>query len=311
VRLPRARALGLIAGATLVPRRLRAQTATTIRIGVEPVDAYAEPLYGADAGIFGRAGLTLEPTLLRSAGPTSAALAGGALDVGLLDAIVLANAANHGIPLVTIAASGLFRTADVSSALCVSKGSPLRTAKGFDGQTIAVPTLVSLTSVTIRMWLARNGANVANVHLVEMPIPDMPAALQRRTVAAAFIVEPFLTQDFADLQIVTIPYTEIADIFPISVVAASRAWLAANAEPARRFVAALYETAAWANQNRDLTAPILAKYSKIDLDVIHRMHRTLFAASLEPGMLQPILNAAFANKLIDRQTNAGDLIARV
>lgn len=294
-----------------MPRRLQAQTPATIRVGVEPVDAFAEPLYGIDSGIFARAGFNVEPTMFRSSGAIASAVVGGALDVGLTDAIALANAANHGVPLLAIAASGLSRTADPSSALFVPKGSPLRTAKSFEGQAIAVATVVSLTTVAIRMWLARNGANVANVRFVEMPFGDMTAALQRHLVAAAFIVEPFLTQNAPDLQLVANPYAEIADVFPISLIAASRAWLAANPDLARRFVAALYETARWANRNRDQTAVMQAKYAKLDLDLVRRMHRTAFATSLEPAMLQPILNPAFTYNLIDRQTNAADLIARL
>lgn len=310
-RLARAHALGLMAAATLLPRGLRAQTVPTIRVGVEAVEAYAEPLLGIDGGIFARAGLTIEPTILRSAGAIAAAIAGGALDAGLTDTIVLANAANHGVPLLAIASSGLFRKTDLSSGLFVAKGSPPRTAKSFEGLAIAIPTVVSLTTVAIRMWLARNGVNLANVRFVEMPFSDMTGALQRDVVSAAFLVEPFVTMNASAIQHVADPYAEISDTFPISLLAASRPWLTANADTARRFVAALYETARWSNANHDVTGPMLAKYTKLELDVVRKMRRSTFGTSLEPRMLQPILDAAFSYNLIDRQTNAGDLIARV
>lgn len=268
-------------------------------------------MYGLDGGFFKRAGLNVEMTLLPSAGTITNALAGGALDVGLTDALVLANAVNRGLPLVAIAGSGLFRTSNPSSALCVAKTSAVSSARDFEGQAIAINTLVSLASMGIQMWLGRNGANAAAVHFIEMPVSEMPAALAHGTVAGAYITEPQLSLARADLRIVAIPYSSIADQFLISLVVTTRAWLAQNVEMAKRLVAATYETARWANQHHDLTAPILAKYSKLEPEVIRNMQRSLFATNLEPRLVQPVLDTAFAYKALDRATSAADLIRQI
>jgi NitT/TauT family transport system substrate-binding protein len=310
--LSRTKALQLIAAcAAAAPLRAAAGNEATIRVGVESgAETFSEPLYGTEAGIFSRAGLDVQAGILPSAGAIAAAIAGGTLDAGSTDVIVLANAHNRGVPLVAIAASGLFRTKDPTSGLCVAASSPLGTAKSFEGETIAVGTLVSLTSISLRMWLVRGGANPDRVQFVEMRFAEMPAALQRGTVAGAYIPEPLLTLHAGELKLIAVPYGAIAETFPISVVVAGRAWLAQNAETARQFVAALYATARWSNANRDKTAVTLAKYTKLDLGVVRRMRRTQFATALEPAMIQPILDAAAAYKLIDRPTNAADLIVR-
>ena len=120
-----------------------------------------------------------------------------------------------------------------------------------------------------------------------------------------------MTQAATDIQIVSIPYGAIAPVFPISLVVATRAWVTQNPDVARRLVAATYDTARWANQNHPRTAEILAKYSNVDVDVIRRMRRTAFATSLDPAMVQALLDAAVANKLVDRPTSATDLLMRV
>lgn len=239
------------------------------------------------------------------------ALVGGALDVGLADALVLANAFNRGVPLVAIAGSGFYTRSESTSGLCVANSSAVRTAKGFEGQTIALATLVSEASVTTKTWLARNGADVTKVRFVEMPFSAMAAALQRGTVAGAYLPEPFLSQAAPRVRIVGDPPSAIADQFLVSLVVVSRAWISQNADTARRIVTAIYETARWSNQNHDLTAPILSKYSKVDVDAIRRNKRVLFATSLEPRMVQPLLDAAVTYKAIERHTNAADLIVRV
>jgi NitT/TauT family transport system substrate-binding protein len=302
----------LSAGAAALPLRAGAQTVATLRAGVEAAaETFAELQYGADAGIFARAGLNVEPSSFPTAGPIAAALAGGALDVGTVDVILLANAVNRGVPLVGIAGSGLFRSKEPTSGLCVPAASTLRTAKQFEGSTIAVGTLSSLTSISLRMWLAQNGADPAKVQFVEMKFAEMPAALQRGTVASAYMIEPIMTQNAAAVKLVATPYSVIADTFPISVVITTRAWLAQNGTVARRFVASVYDCARWINKNRAQTAVMLAKYAQQELDITQRMHRTQFATSLDTSQIQAVLDAAATNKLIDRPTNAADLIARV
>jgi NitT/TauT family transport system substrate-binding protein len=311
VRLDRRAFLAASAAAAVAPSPASAQTRPTIRLGAQDTDTFGEPLYGVDAGIFARAGLDVELTIFSATGPTADAIAGAAIDVGLIDPIVLANAVNRNVPLMGIAASGLFHTKEPTSGLCVSKNSSLRTAKDFEGQVIGVGTLASLTTISLRMWLARNGADVAKVNFLEMPFADMAPSLDRKSVAAAYITEPLLTRYAADLQMIATPYSAIADTFPISLFAANQSWLAANTETARRLVAAIYETARWANQNRALSAPMLAKHSKLELAVIQRMRRTPFATSFNVSTLQPILDAAYAYKLIDQQTKAADLVAHL
>jgi len=293
-----------------VPLRVSAQSTPALRVGVESgTETFAELQYGADAGVFARAGLNVVPSSFPTAGPIAAALAGGALDIGTVDLILLANAINRGIPLVAIAASGLFRSQEPTSGLCVPVSSSIRNAKGFEGATIAVGTLVSLTSVSLRMWLAQGGADLAKVQFVEMKFAEMPAAAQRGNVAGVYVPEPLITENAGTLKLIATPYAAIAPTFPISVIVTTRSWLAENRDVARRFVAAVYDTARWANAARAQTAQMLSKYSQLDLDVIKRMHRTQFATALEPAQVQAVLDAAATNKLLDRVTNAADLIA--
>jgi NitT/TauT family transport system substrate-binding protein len=309
--ISRGSALGIL-GAAALPARAFAQAVPTLRAGVEAAaETFAELQYGADAGIFSRAGLNVEPSSFPTAGPIAAALAGGALDVGTVDVILLANAVNRGVPLAAIAGSGLFRSKEPTSGLCVPAASPLRTAKQFEGLTIAVGTLSSLTSTSLRMWLAQNGADPSRVQFVEMKFSEMPAALQRGTVASAYMIEPIMTQNAGAVKLVATPYSAIADTFPISVVITTRAWLAQNPAVARRFVAAVYDSARWINKNRAQTATMLAKYAQQEPEITRRMHRTEFATSLDTAQIQAVLDAAATNKLIDRPTNAADLIARV
>ncbi len=80
----------------------------------------------------------------------------------------------------------------------------------------------------------------------------------------------------------------------------------------RRLATALYDTARWANGHHDETAPILAKYAKLDLARIRAMNRTRYATSLDPKLMQPVLDIALRYNLLEKpKSPAADLIARI
>ena len=100
-----------------------AQTAP-LRIGTLLTDTFAEAYYAADMGFFAKAGLNVEIQSFRNAGEISAAVLGGALDLGASSPISLANAFLRGIPLRYIAAGGLYRSIAPTTGFCVAKDSP-------------------------------------------------------------------------------------------------------------------------------------------------------------------------------------------
>jgi NitT/TauT family transport system substrate-binding protein len=312
VRLSRGHALALVAAAPAAafPRPARAQ-ATPIRVGAVVADTYAEGLFASDSGFFTRAGLDVDVRVFPGSGAVAVAAAGNALDVGLTDAVVLANAINRGVPLVAIAGSGLYLPGEATALLCVGRDAPYKKAKDFEGQAVAVVTLVSISSTGVKAWFAKNGADLTKIRFIEMPFPEMPAAIARGSVAGAFLAEPTLSQA-ADVRILADTYAAIGNRFLISNWFTTRDWLARNPDLARRLVATIYLSARWANQHRDLTAPILVKYAKLDPEKVHAMRRCPYAVTaLRPELLQPVLDAAARFKTIEHPVNAADLIATV
>jgi ABC-type nitrate/sulfonate/bicarbonate transport system substrate-binding protein len=149
------------------------------------------------------------------------------------------------------------------------------------------------------------------VKLFEMPGADIPGALARGTVSAGVVVEPVLTAALASGDIVPFakPFDAIAKRFYISSWFAPHDWLAANATLVPKLRDAIYDAARWANANPALSAPILAKASKLDPARIAAMTRVAMATSLDASLLQPVLDAAAEYKLIPTPVQAKTLIA--
>ena len=296
----------------MLPRAARAQSApVTLRIGTVNADTYAGCYYALDLGLFAKAGLNVAVTPFSNGAAIAAAVAGGSLDAGIGDATELANGINRGLPFVLIAGGGMYSTAAPTTALCISKTSAIAKAADLEGQNVAVVSLVSLMSSGVKSWLTQNGADVAKIHFVEMPFPQMVPALARGTLAAATLSEPIMSDALSnDAKIFGKPYDAIAKQFLISDWFSTRDWVAKNPDVAHRFVGALYDAARWANGHHDDSAAILAKYTKLDVERIRHMNRAPYATDLKAALVQPVLDTAFKYKSLETATNAATMIAK-
>jgi NitT/TauT family transport system substrate-binding protein len=274
-------------------------------------DVFGEPFFAREAGAFTRAGFDLDVVNMNNAGAIVAAIGGGSLDIGLGDLVSGVNAINAGVPITLIAAAGLYKSSETTLIIAVPKDSTIRKAADLAGKTICVPTLVGLTTASLRAWLPAHGVDLSSVKIVELPQSATAAALDRHTVDAGLLSEPFIVQNKAAIRDVGHPLDAIGNEFAISVWYASRAWVDADRGRARRVVTAIYETAAWCNRHREETMSIMATQGGMDVEKVHGMVRTTFATSLSPAALQPVLDLATRAKIFDRSIDANAIIARL
>ena len=80
------------------------------------------------------------------------------------------------------------------TAMMVHKDSDIYQIKDLKGKTIAVPNRYSNQYLIIFKALRDNGMTIGDVNIVEMPPPDMPAALYSKAVDAITSGEPFMAQ---------------------------------------------------------------------------------------------------------------------
>jgi NitT/TauT family transport system substrate-binding protein len=310
--MKRAAVLGSMLAAA-VPSRAFSQTQSQplIRIGGSPTDLYAEPFIALEAGFFAKAGLNVEVSSLANGGAIAAAVAGGALEIGLADMIQIANAVQRGLPFAFFAGGGLYQTEAPILAMCVAKTAAFASPKDLEGQTIALVALKSITEAAVKEWLVRGGADPSKVRFFELPYAEMNPALQRGAIGAAFIGEPFLSASKADIRVLGKSYDAVGPSFYISAFFGVRDWLAKNAETARKLTTALYEAARWANTHHEDSAKILVNYAKLDLERVRAMNRTTYATSLDIRAMQPVLDIAVRYSLIAKPTPASDLVVRI
>lgn len=309
--MDRARSLALLAAAaSALPTVVRAQS-SRVRIGAAANDSYAVTFFAQDGGFFDRAHIDADIQIFTNAQAMVQAAAGNAIDVGMADLVQVANAYNHGVPLGFIAPAGIYDSKLPTTLICVAKNAPVRSAKDLEGQPVAVVAIASIGSIALQEWLKANGADPAKVKLLELPFSAMAPALTRGTIAAAAIAEPFLSSSRDDVRSIGDAQSVIAKAFFLSGSFASRDWVAANREVASRLVKAYAAAAVWSNTHHDDTAAILAKYAKLDPDKIRSIARATFATTLDPRMMQPVLDIAYRYGQMQKPVRAADLIVGV
>jgi NitT/TauT family transport system substrate-binding protein len=291
------------------PMTARAQSATTIRIGVSNSDPYMIPMFAQDLGNFRAAGLDVALTPMTNGAVIMQAIAGGAIDVGLGDVIQLANAVHHGFPLAYFIGGAIYTSKQPTQVLCVPKSSPIRTAKDLEGQTIGCINLKSLAGISIYEWVRKNGGDNSKIKLYEINFAEMAPALTRGTLPCALVGEPFLSAVKNDTRRLGDTFAAVSNEMFINCWYAPRDWLTRNADVARRLQRVFYDTARYVNAHRDQAdvAAIESKYTKVDVARVQEMAHNLFATSLDPKLAQPVIDVALRYNYIDRPVTFAEL----
>lgn len=294
-------------------RAAPAQTLLPVRLGSTAGDSYAEGIYGKEEGFFTRAGLDADLRIFTNGVSVASALAGNAIDIGITSPVTFATAVDKGVDFVLLAAGGLDNPNE--TGFCVMDDSGIRTGKDFEGKTIGASGLRDMGSLAAMAWIDKTGGDSSKVKMVEVPFSAMGETLRRGTVNAAIIAEPNLSAQLSQGGLHALTSPHLMDVYGKETVmigawVANGAWAKSNPEIVRRFLSGLYATARWANTHPAETAALLAKYSKVSLEVARSMHRAPYAESLKPSMLQGILDLSYKYKFVSRPMKAADLFYR-
>jgi NitT/TauT family transport system substrate-binding protein len=275
----------------LAPASGGAQQPEKLRIGAVPVDVGGIAYYASDLGFFKKAGLDVEIVTLSNGPAIASAVASGAIDVGSSNALSLAQAHERGLGFVFVAPSGAYTSTSPTAGMVVPKTSTARTAKDFNGKTIAVATLGSLGEIATRAWLDQNGADLKTVRFIEMPYSAMDTAIVAGRVDAATMEEPALDRITAtDARLFAHVYDAIDKDFSEGGFFSTSTYVRAHLDLMRRFGAVVAETSRWANANQSASAKILEKYSGISTADMTR--RVRYHERLDPARIQPLIDAA-------------------
>ncbi len=307
--LTRGRLLALVgAGVAFAPRRTFGAGLLPIKIGALTSDVSGQLQYAQAEGMYKRAGVDAQTQMLANGGAIVAAIAGGALDVGFANLTSIAVARQRGLPIRIVAPAAVYTSKAPVTVLAKARDQKYRTGADLHGKTIAVSTLKGELQVGASTWIDKTGGDSTQVTFLELPFSSMAAALTAGRIAGAMVSEPAFTRNRESIDLLADAYSAIAPEFLIGGFVAQEAWIRDNADAAKRFASAMLETAKYANEHHDETAAVLAKSSGLEEKVIRSMTRASYGERLVPGLIQPVLDAAFKYGSLKAPMTAKELI---
>ena len=297
--------------AASIPRALAAQSGPGVRVAATANDTYAEAYYADALGSFKKAGLDVEIQTFTAGGPVTAAVAGGSADIGIAGAPTIAAASLHGIPFQFLAAGGIYTSDHPTTGIVVATDGPIKTARDFEGQSIAVGAIKDGNWLAAVAWIDTHGGDASKVKFVELPFAEMGPAIKRGTIAGGTLPEPSQTRAMktGGLRMFAHHFDAYGKRTLIGGWFARAEWIAANAATARRYAGVIYQTARWANARPAESAPILANVSKIDDETMRTMIRCHYGESLTPALVQSQLDLSVKYGVLDRAVAARDILA--
>jgi NitT/TauT family transport system substrate-binding protein len=287
----RQHALGLL-GAGLAASAVGspAGAAAPLRIATLPIDGTALAYYAKDLNYFQDAGLDVAIQNISNGAVITSSVLSNSIDIGWSNITSLAAAYTRGLSVVIIAAGGIHTTGSLATQLMVLKESPLHTASDLTGKVIGVTGLANIAQYAPELWIDKNGGKSSTVKFIEVPLPEIPAALQQGRIDAGWLAEPFITTSASFTRTFATCFDAVAPRWMLGAWFTTTAWANAHRDVVDAFRAVMTKTATWANANPQLSALILAKYSNLDPNLLKSMHRITYGTRPEAAQIQPVID---------------------
>lgn len=239
---------------------------TPVTFAALPVAQFAAVELAEDAGIFEDHGIDLTIEYLEAPAVVPSLMSGDA-DVGWLSAPAVLVARSNGVTVKAVTTASVAGD-DVDSfpiQLMVPADSDIASAADLVGKKVAIDSLYGLPDLGMRRVLAEEGVDPADLDLVEIPFPEMGAALEAGRVDAVLASEPFgtiLSSSGAATYVFSASQGQLPGS-PQSVVLSSDAFIESNAELVEDFQAAMEEATDYATAHEEELRATLPTFTEL------------------------------------------------
>jgi NitT/TauT family transport system substrate-binding protein len=299
----RAQVIAATAGAlALAPAQLRAQTRKKIRIAAFQSDAMTPAFYAYEHGLYEKGGLDVEMVATSSGSAATTAVVAGTYEMGQASAIASLLAHLRRLPVVVVANGVLWDPKLPINLAVVAADSPIRSAADLRGKTGGEPGLNDVIGLSISAWIDKNGGDSRALNWVEVPGSATTAALAQHRIDVSALNEPLLTASVSSgaVRVLAPAMSAVAERFAIPVYFANAEWAAKHPDAVKAFARITYEAAAYTNSHQAETAAMMSRVTKIPPDTFAKIARAPGATTSDPGLLQPLIDAAARYKNLPR-----------
>ena len=236
---------------------------TNLTVGAVPVADEAGLYIAEDDGLFAREGLHVTIDSIVSSADATKGQNSGKYDITAGNAVSYVQAQVSHQSDLEIVAEGSLMQAD-NQALYTMPTSPIRTIADLKGRTIGVNVTNNIGTLLISSVLEEHGLSARKVTFKAVPFPLMGEALQRGTIDAAWLPEPFGSADAE-----TMGLTELCDLdqgategFPVGWYVVTKTWAKKYPHTLTAFLDALKQAQQIADNSRTAVEQAMEKLPK-------------------------------------------------
>ncbi|MDT0269739.1 ABC transporter substrate-binding protein [Streptomyces sp. DSM 44915] len=231
--------------------------------------------YGVAQGYFADEGVDLRVSPSSGGASVIPALLSGDIDVAGSNVVSAMIAMGRRMPIQMVAAgtSTAEDPADDFASLVVPEDSPITEPADLDGTRIAVNSLQNINDVVVNSVLSEAGLTNDDIRFVEMPLPDIPAAIQRGDVDAGVLIEPFASIGRSQgLRVLASPYVNTRPGLQIGTYLMTSERVADDPELVAAFRAGVERTARSVAEDPDAFRAALPEISDLSPELAGQMN---------------------------------------
>jgi NitT/TauT family transport system substrate-binding protein len=277
----------------------------SISVGAFPLTQLMLPYVARDEHDFSAQKLDVKITALAgSAVQEVPNVLSGHMDIGVSGLADLLPAIASGAPLVILPGFGTKIEPDLSTAtnVIVAKDPQIRSLKDLVGKRVALNALGSAHQLYITLAMRRAGLDPKSVKFVQIPLPNIPGAIQKGQVDAGQALDPVLSlaHSLGEHDVLAIG-ADVAGNLPSAVYWTSKSWASAHPREIAAFTAAMKKAASRLESKPDIMRAYAAKYTKFDPKVVKSIKNFgAFTTTVTRADIDKVAGILADGKLISR-----------
>jgi NitT/TauT family transport system substrate-binding protein len=163
----------------------------------------------------------------------------------------------------------------------------------------------------VMAWIDKNGGSSSKVKFVELPFPQMEAALSAGKVDAISIHEPFATAALkkGNARLLAQPWGDVLPKFLIASWFASEKWIAKNRSTVQAFVRAIDRGIDAIQADPEGSRAAMVKWAGLSPELAGKIGLPVFEKGISEKDIQATIDLTRKYKLISKDIKAASVVS--
>ncbi|MGY1707477.1 ABC transporter substrate-binding protein [Geodermatophilus sp. SYSU D00697] len=281
-----------------------------VTAGLLPVAVTGALQGGIEQGFFEDRGIEVTIETGQGGAALLPAVASGQMEFATSNPVSLLQARDQGLDVRVIGHwTSTHAEGDDVNGVVANKDSGVTSAAGLAGKRIAVNTLNGMGQLTIDEAVRQDGGDPSGIQYVELPFPDMPAALEAGNVDAVWVPEPFLSQLISSGHpVASYSSQESVPGHPTQLFFTSGQLVESDPQLVEDFTAALEETLEWADQNPDAVRTEAEEFLQTPAGAMANVRIEEFGTDLRREQIERMGELMVESGLLDNEPDIDGLL---